>query len=433
MTQIVLGIVTAILTIGLYSALRVSWPRLYYGPDDAMEAFISASFWKYVAFRSLPIVAIVGAATGFASRSIGQDLWVIGFVYVIAYPTLSAALLYNGRRKNGRKIDSVDRDWMLLSTAIIAGGALGGHLVSPLFERILPPTGTLSESVVTAVFVGTLVALLRGLQLDKLQFDEVIESNAKKLHTDLDLLELQATEARVQAAPLQAILVAESLQRPPWFQRLERLAPRFGEPRTMGPFQQRTNKAITKEFTKNSGLGLQEYLNDNPAISSILGERFEAKSAGISGESRVIYALHNPSKKFVRLCERTEPLFLPTNLPNFVDLPESSMWIMASDIIVSNGLVSIWFNVPRALSEGEYVTIKPPNSGDLLTWGTPDDGAALTRAPEASQRHSAPPNQFFDEWAISYVANNEAESVSISTKTLVFRIQDHIPASPRWA
>lgn len=421
MAMIALGVLGALLTVGLYGLLRVSWPRLYYGPEDSFETYVSASFWSYFAFRTIPVAFVVGSLGAYGTRISSSSTWLLAVVFLFAYPSITSLLTVMGRRKNGRVTSRLDREWIFASSAIVAIGATVGVLIAPPLNSILPPGEALVEAIITALFVAVIAVLGRAMQLDKVQFDGIIDRTMKRLGPQLTEVESQCSSLRIPAEPFMAILVAENLQRPRWFRSFEAAASRVGSSKTLGPFQLPHNDDSTGANAET--IDISTYLRHQPAIEVLVGRGAPRRSTAQREMFSAIYSLHNASSKFSKLCSRIAERFRPTHLQYFIQtgIPEAELH--ASALMISGQSATVWIS-PYLYTERGIIEVWPPGADLPLTWGVGEDD---------SQSFSTDASVFYSEWSITCTSPPSDDPAEASPKRANFYIQDFAMSEPRWS
>lgn len=416
MPMVLFGILGALITIGLYGLLRVSWPRLYYGPDDTFETFISYSFWSYLAFRTLPVALAIGSLGAYATRASDASIWILVVSFLFAYPSATSLLTVIGRRRNARTTSRLDVEWIATSSVIVTIGAVFGALLAPWMNKILPPGEALVEAIITALFVAALAVLGRAMQLDTVQFDGVIDRTMKRTARQLAEVEDQCARLRVPAEPFMAILVAENLQRPRWFRRFEYTFSRISPSKTTGPFQLPSSRAAGSGTAES--INISEYLKENSATALLVERGAPRRSSARSEMFSAIYALHNPSSKFVKLCDRIATRFRPKRLAHYVELDAIGVDLLASPLMVSGKNVTTWLGPSMYREHGE-LSIMPPGASSPLKW-RPDEDDSIS--------YSAAASVFYGEWGATYTISADS-----TPKTAKFHIQDWVPTEPRWS
>ncbi len=246
---VALSLVTALVLIGIYAAMRSHWPSSYIDVTTTAGQIGRFSFSWFIAFRTAPafVVATVVATT--AERS-GMSAWIPfvgGFALFIAYG-LRHNIRERRRRRNRINVLIVGIVGALLSVAAGALGTLVRRQTSPL----VPEPQALLEAIWTAMIVAGLYFAVHRILGDHAD-DAAIHRRAK---SDLGKHAWRysakaAAEHGVPAAAVRAILLAEAIQRPRWFRVLERLIQhvgrRFGREGTTGVAQMRSSEVLSDE------------------------------------------------------------------------------------------------------------------------------------------------------------------------------------------
>lgn len=433
---ILFGSMAALLTIVLYMLIRTSWPGLYFGPDDRFGTIISSSAVSYACFRTLPILAMVGFAGTYSSRASEDSVWALVISYITVYTIASILLKASGRRQYGRSLSHADKAWLTASTALVIIGAISGSLLVPVFDKILPSGESISEAVITAIFVAAIALAGRALSFNNARMDVVVTKALRREAAILSEIEHQCADLNIPSEPIIAIYIAEALQRPRWFRRLERIAAKFGMAKTLGPLQ-----ATMAGKSKPDGafdIDIESFLRAKPALGVILTQPASPSQQSGHDSLEAIYAIHNPSANFVKFCRFIRQHMEPGYSSNFVKLPKLGCTLNTSDILISGETASINL-APVAEAHPGVIAIRIIGTRHGVAWHESD---------RTMKRLTAPLEEFFLEWQISIPASPEpnepsvdieSESSQVNTsgsrtavESQAFYIQDHVNTSPRW-
>lgn len=309
-----IAVASVALTFGLFHLISVSWPRLYYGPSDGLAIFLSSSLVKFSLFRVLPVALVSSVASAYAIKAEGSatTLAVLYFaIYVLALSTFR----FVRRFQYGRKVSLRDVMWLLVASLFTLLGSILGLVCAPLLEPLLPGVSVSRDALFTALLVAVVMGFMQRVMLDEELTDKAMRRAIEQARPLTSLVEADATRKGVARWLISAIVVAEQMQRPKWFQSFESLAYSAGLPVTVGPFQggQRPRGELVDQVSI--------FMRSSPAVDFAsrvqLGEIWTA-----DGVERATYALHNDAEPFVQLCRRVRELLIEGEFDAAVTPPE---------------------------------------------------------------------------------------------------------------
>lgn len=409
--------VSIILTLGLYYVLAVSWPRLYFGPSDGLEMFVSSRLILFATFRIGPVALISGA--GFAY--IAQLTEISRVAGPIAYFAMYGAFIISARVahrvRHGRRLDLPDALWVITSVLLAGVGVLIGYALAPTFNAALPGIDILRDATITAVMLAAILGAARRFKLDGNHSSRAIRNAVRKYSATTTAIEQQGRKRGIDRWVVSAIFVAEQLQRPAWFQELERVLYSLGAPVTTGIFQ---------TASKPSGAGTSEiirYLEESPAAT------FASQYGGL-GESRshtlatMTFSIHNSSRPFVDLCEEVRRELIS----NEFDASYALSWarefgLEFGDLRTSaTGSYSFDLSVHSRIDNNIAARFKLAPSVEI------DDCEHRTILPGETLQFSIYRHQLGDEWSFHIEGDGEVED-----STRRFIPLDTFPFSARWS
>lgn len=295
------GLVCTLCTLGFYQLLRVDWPMVYFDIDDGLSRIVSSTLPMFLVYRLVPPALLVAVTVGILqSEKIGYS-WAAAISAAVLYTVF--AVLTGGRRAS--KSSGVLRNrytlWLGISVSVGILGSLLGVILAEVASPALPDVSVLGEALVTAVLIALLVAAgerVKGLYGDGTsKIRKSIEKYSREVQSLVDLSKREEIDPYL----MPSIFLAEQLQRPVWFQRLEVVFGRFGVEMTTGPFQvRRGGDSRLSSWTEE----IKTYFETSPAVALAKSKSGAASVIQYGGYlddtfRKMVFALHNDSAVFV--------------------------------------------------------------------------------------------------------------------------------------
>jgi hypothetical protein len=280
----------------LFQAVRVEWPDSYFGASDLGAYFVSASPFRYLAFRLGPVFATcLFIAVTSARRGSSPFVGSLAVASIHALLTSGVALVTWARwpRKLRRHRFPIA---MMRATSLVLipmTGFLAALSADPL-APIVPRPSELAETLWTAAIAAVLGAYLMSLSRS------AGDSATRLVHASIDrvprrlwdLAEEVAAEYGADVELVRAVMVVENLERPKWFRHIERLKSFVSKPGTYGIMQAMSDR----------------FLSDEESLRKVVAERLRHVNVRDDYEARRSFAMsYNPD-------------------PNFAELLDTAMW-----------------------------------------------------------------------------------------------------------
>lgn len=229
LTALTAGLLAGVFLTIFYSTVGHRWPENYSSLQEALDSYISDNFAKYLAFRAIPIY-LTGVFAAVTVQRLGasvQATLAVMLVVHLSMTTVRASIrLFRGRAARAR------RPTLLLFhlgiSLIGAGSTIAAWFTYPSARGFIPAPNEL----VTAAWTGVFVAVLAVFAQRAGAFGHSREGRLARARSDIGPdLWAYATDAaaKYDCDPdlIRAIVAAESLQRPGWVRRLERMKGKF--------------------------------------------------------------------------------------------------------------------------------------------------------------------------------------------------------------
>ena len=276
------GAAVAVMLRFFYSHLSVVWPQRYFGPDDAVSLYVSGKWWRYLAFRGLPV-----ALTGILAVHGGLQLDVSPAASLASFVVVHLVL---GPVRAGFKDCRSQWAWqMKLQFHLMSSVIVGASAFLVWFTRDW--TAWLAPSV--RELPTDIWATLIALALSKLAYDVLTQPPEEQTLRELAMSRLDAgvlapvrSAGCAHAGALESIVLAESLQRPRWVRKVESYVP----------------WAETRGLVQS---GSRRGRSDRGAVEDFVAEHRRwctAQETPVS-DAEVIYR-HNPDPNFSNMCRK---------------------------------------------------------------------------------------------------------------------------------
>lgn len=213
------GAATACLLFAFYRYFDQEWPERYFGGSAGIDPLVSRSPWRFAAFRFGPVLAALVFAAGLSPRGHGTRAVAIGV----------AAVLHVGSSSGRRLVAEVRRSptrlyFVLLSVVTAIGVVAIACLLIAFGQGLDAYVPNLKELVANLWFALTVVVVAFSARSMTAQRPDPIDLGRRALaQIEPELLERLASYPYSDSAALVAVALAEELNRPGWFRKVERL------------------------------------------------------------------------------------------------------------------------------------------------------------------------------------------------------------------
>lgn len=223
-----------------FRAVESQWPTSYFALTSGPDYAITRSLGRYLTFRLLPVLVVAVFAAVTLGRAGDAVVIPVAFIGAIHAGTTSGRALL-GLVRSGR---APRRPLLtLMHPAVMVGVtciAVAGALVAPWFDGAVPSVDDVTSDLWTGLIAGVVGAYaVRVSQPGHVSSDIVFAESRKSIPDDLWRAAADsAARWNADADLVRAVMLAENVQRPGWFRRLERLGARlFRQPATLGILQ----------------------------------------------------------------------------------------------------------------------------------------------------------------------------------------------------
>lgn len=236
LTLLGLAAADCILVKAFYRAFESRWPENYFGGEGGIDPVISRTPWRYAIFRLLPVAACLSVAGTVSAR--------LGYSRTLAVVYTAALYIAGGPGRGCVEAWRAGRVGLTIyRLATIFGCIVVAVLTSSFGEHVdnyIPEAQQLAEAVWTGLAVLALAQLALSLTGRSLKPAELVIRARSGISPRL--LDAIRSSGLADSDAVEAIALAEELNRPAWARRLERiLVPRSG---TYGLMQVRAERPL---------------------------------------------------------------------------------------------------------------------------------------------------------------------------------------------
>lgn len=240
------GAIGAIFLLALYRALKVKWPENYSDMRAVVDSASQKNGFVYLTMRIVPVylVAIVVAAiSGPSEKQVTLGLATLGILHLMLTNLRPSILSKLFRSTDRSKFGHIA--FHFATSVLIAFVILVADWSWQLFIPVLPNGDELVQAFWTALILGVLVAFVQEITRYQPTASKGFESAKQDLGPELSEF-INSESRRMDVCPtfIQSIILAECIQRPKWFRKLENLKGRFIGPGTYGVAQMSANEPI---------------------------------------------------------------------------------------------------------------------------------------------------------------------------------------------
>lgn len=248
--SVVLGLFGGVTLVSLYGLIRSDWPQLYTYNRTPLERTIRQTAFRYFLFRTIPPAVVFSAVAVSADRlvidgRVSVAACVLYFIARSSFQAAAVAVKHRTRMLSTCAMQLVSATWITILGLIAF--CQKGHI-----QGLIPSPSAFVEAGWAAMFVAVVFYACQNLmRASSPSCDDMIAMAKKDIGDVAWAHALYASMAvRVPACILLALMVAESVQRPRWFRRLERLASRMLFNRvefTQGVTQEKSASTLSDE------------------------------------------------------------------------------------------------------------------------------------------------------------------------------------------
>jgi len=285
---LVIGLLGAILLRLLYSAVGSRWPENYASLRTSLDSYVRWRFSRYLVFRMVPVYLAATVVGVSAHRVGGSPTWAVAIMGV-AHATGDAraiVVVCRARHWPRRRALVLLHGVTLVFVAVACGLA---SLTYSVWASAVPAPQDVLVALWTGVFAALLATAWQRVALFPGGSDPVTEAQRDMGEDVWDYAHLAAEHNVCDADVLRAVLVAESMQRPRWFRRLERAKSRVLPAGSYGVAQMTSDHWLSDRASIDElARSFAGYYPERGQYGYVLRARSEAR-----------LERHNPSKVFV--------------------------------------------------------------------------------------------------------------------------------------
>ena len=261
------AVLSAVILHIAYLAIRSNWPDSYTSVSDFGTNLKINRPLSYIAFRLGPVFIITLFGSVNLERS-GYYVWLFAALLILLHGgTTVGKANYKLIRSKRRPI----RFWPLLILYMIVFCAVVATIILAvclrnLLEPLVPDVKEIIPEIWGALFVGILAAMFYVATSNRIvHSNNIVAKQRERIGQSLlDYARLEAKKAQCDPILLEAIMITESIQRPKWFRRLERILGLIYRRGTYGIMQVRNDRPIGDK--QSIDIAIRNHLNESGNI-----------------------------------------------------------------------------------------------------------------------------------------------------------------------
>lgn len=243
-----------------YRLIEFRWPEYYFSPNDKTSILFSQTLFRYSLFRVLPLVLLLLAILGIVQKSniLILDPALLGLTIGLIFGVINdAKAIYRIIKKtDGIKIyrNHVLQITVHLITIFVLSltGYISGVISRNTAYYILLPdvqgvVDNLWSSFFTVLIIFIGIKLRRHLIIE-VNLEDVIKNSSRGIsENNLKLIENECIIHKADETLVKAIAIAENIERPSWFRKVEYILSFFGYRGSYGIMQVKSDHPISDD------------------------------------------------------------------------------------------------------------------------------------------------------------------------------------------
>jgi len=291
-------IVSNFLIFIFYRFFQTAWPEEYFTEDDRVGLVISLTPLRFVLFRLFPVFILTSFM--FATFKLSYNWVNLGLIGMLSSFLHLATTNFVAIIKIFSKSDSVKvflnkgnqifYHFITIISVLAVGFAAGYVSTSAIFKAFAPTRQGIIDNIWSSVIYSVIIVkTFRYYTLKKEKsIESIIENSRTELLDNSEIMEVIKNESiKNKANPtlIEAVCIAENIQRPKWVRRVELLFPKA----SYGIMQVKSDKKLSD--LESIVIGTKKYFSNT---ESLFGEKnFED-----------LILKYNPSHDYVKLIHK---------------------------------------------------------------------------------------------------------------------------------
>lgn len=290
---IVYAILSAAVLAVAYIAIKSNWPDSYASVSDFGTTLKVNRPLSYIAFRLGPVFIIALFSSVNLERS-SYPIWPFAVLLILLHGGRTVGVasykLIRSNRNPKRILQLLILNTMVFIALTIA--VTVAVISRKLLDPVVPDIQTILPEIWGAIFVGIFAYMFYNLTSNRvISSNNIVDKQREKIGQSLlNYARLKAKKANCDPILVEAIMITESVQRPKWFRRLERI---------MGLVYRRGTYGIMQVTS-------DQPINDYESIDEAIHYHLAGSNDIVDAEGnydlkilkRHVYS-YNPSKEFV--------------------------------------------------------------------------------------------------------------------------------------
>ncbi|HEY3718424.1 MAG TPA: hypothetical protein VGL39_28200 [Jatrophihabitantaceae bacterium] len=320
--SVLVGAATALGLFMLYSAAAHRWPDSYFSGGPSVDPVVSRKLGKYALFRLGPVFLAAAFAAVTADR-LDSPVWLaalsLGAIHVSHTSGFAIARIVRRRQVRHRMTALV---FNVILCSAIACVVVVATVTASFWRPLIPRPSDLSIAVWTGLFAGVMAVWVSRLTFRPGDLPALVARVRQEVGPALVSYARDRAQS-VGSDPqfVEALLIAEAMNRPKWMRRLEEKKARFIPRGSYGVMQVQSNSLLTDE--QSIDLAVRPYA----------GVSVRNVNGGVLRP--VLHALterHNPDPMFVDLVEQVFYILEPSYRSTKARAPDGRPQIEVEEI-----------------------------------------------------------------------------------------------------
>ena len=290
---ILCAVLSAVMLTVAYLAIKSNWPDSYASVSDFGTNLKINRPLSYIAFRLGPVFILVLFGSVNLERS-GYSVWPYAILLILLHGGATVGIasikLIRSKRNSRRILQLLILHTMVFFALILA--VVSAVVLRKLLGPLVPDVQTIIPEIWGAIFVGILATMFYNATSNRIVYsNNIVATQREKIGQSLlNYARLEAKKAQCDPILLEAIMITESIQRPKWFRRLERI---------MGLIYRRGTYGIMQVMS-------DQPIDDKESIDIAIRDHLDGSSNIVDSEGNYNFELlnqyiknYNPSIAFI--------------------------------------------------------------------------------------------------------------------------------------
>jgi len=260
-----------------YKTFELKWPELYFSTNDIVALYVSASLKRYIFFRFLPFFISITFFAGvfmkdFATSEVVKTTVFSAFLY--GFFTDIKAIFYIIKKSPEIKTYFNKQHQILIHFItflfFLIIGYFSGYIAKNHFiKNIFPTIQGLVDNLWSSFFVVIFLFYIKKILSEEgLSEDYIFKNSLSKIDPRiLKAIDYECKKFSANKNLVKAICIAENIQRPSWFRKIELIFGIFKKEGTYGIMQVKSKKPLSD--IESISLAIEKFFKNTANIKDI--------------------------------------------------------------------------------------------------------------------------------------------------------------------